>query len=233
MRGKNPIRAQDLTDGSQLLVQDIFLTLQGEGPFAGKPAVFVRLWGCNLRCYFCDTDFESNQSLVNLDQILEKVDSLAKEVTNPAGLVVITGGEPFRQNIAPLVKKLSERGLEIQIETNGTLWVELPDTPSLSIVCSPKTERLHEEIVPRISAYKYVLEADCVDNEDGLPFVSSQLEGRRARIARPTGNAEVYVMPLDSFSEEKNRLNRRACVEISQKFGYRLTLQLHKILGIP
>jgi 7-carboxy-7-deazaguanine synthase len=56
--GKNPVRKQELTEDGSLDVVDIFPTIQGEGPNAGRPAVFVRLWGCNLTCSFCDTDFE-------------------------------------------------------------------------------------------------------------------------------------------------------------------------------
>ena len=82
----------------------------------------------------------------------------------------MTGGEPFRQNIEPLVGRLLEQDLRVQIETSGTLWVDLPEHPGLSIVCSPKTKNLHPDIIPRIAAFKYVLGADCVDPKDGLPL---------------------------------------------------------------
>jgi 7-carboxy-7-deazaguanine synthase len=229
MRGDNPLRPQEHTDGLTLWVQEMFYSLQGEGPFAGAPSVFVRLAGCNLACYWCDTDFESSSWRPSVSEIYEKVKELA---TNTTRLVVITGGEPFRQNIAPLVEMLLANGFQIQIETNGTLWVDLPEDPNLFIVCSPKTERLHSEIRRRTSAFKYVIDEAAVDPTDGLPSRSSQKPGIVATIARPDGNVPVYVMPLDSGSVEQNKRNRQTSVEVAMKHGYKLTLQLHKIVGI-
>lgn len=229
MRGDNPLRPQELNDGLTLWVQEMFYTLQGEGPFAGAPSVFVRLCGCNLACYWCDTEFESSQWSPSIAEILDKVKELAAARTK---LVVITGGEPFRQNIAPLVDLLLKSGFQIQIETNGTLWVDLPVDPNLFIVCSPKTERLHNEIRKRTSAFKYVIEESAVDPNDGLPVVSTQKPGATATIARPDSDIPVYVMPLDSGSIEQNKRNRNATVEVAMKHGYKLTLQLHKIVGI-
>jgi Organic radical activating enzymes len=229
MRGDNPLRPQELNNGLTLWVQEMFYTLQGEGPFAGAPSVFVRLGGCNLACYWCDTEFESSTWSPSIAEIFDKVKELATARTK---LVVITGGEPFRQNIAPLVELLLENGFQIQIETNGTLWVDLPDDPNLFIVCSPKTERLNTEIRKRTSAFKYVIEESAVDPIDGLPVVSTQKAGATATIARPDSDIPVYVMPLDSGSVEQNKRNRNATVEVAMKHGYKLTLQLHKILGI-
>ncbi|MBX9692043.1 MAG: 7-carboxy-7-deazaguanine synthase QueE [Cyanobacteria bacterium] len=229
MRGANPARPQEAGDGSILWIQEIFYTLQGEGPLSGRPAVFVRLAGCNLRCYWCDTDFESSQWRPALPEI---VDEVARLAGNTCRLAVITGGEPFRQNITPLVENLLDCGFEVQIETNGTLWQELPESEQISIVCSPKTERLHDQLRARISAYKYVIEAGSVDSADGLPLASTQIEGRQTRLARPPVNVPVYVMPLDSGCVEKNERNTKACIESALNFGYRLTLQTHKIIGV-
>lgn len=229
MRGDNPLRPQELNDGLTLWVQEMFYTLQGEGPFAGAPSVFVRLGGCNLACYWCDTEFESSNWSPSITEIFDKVKELAAARTK---MVVITGGEPFRQNIAPLVDLLLENGFHIQIETNGTLWVDLPDDPNLFIVCSPKTERLNTEVRKRTTAFKYVIEESAVDPIDGLPVVSTQKAGATATIARPDVDVPVYVMPLDSGSVEQNQRNRNATVEVAMKHGYKLTLQIHKILGI-
>ena len=77
MFGKNKILKPEIHDGNNLDVQEIFPTLQGEGPYAGWPAVFIRLGGCNLACDFCDTEFETYQN-ISLIKILEEVLFLAK-----------------------------------------------------------------------------------------------------------------------------------------------------------
>lgn len=229
MRGDNLVRAQELGDGLKLWVQEVFYTLQGEGPFSGQPAVFVRLAGCNLKCFWCDTDFESSDWYPTLNELLAKVFATK---AGDCDLAVITGGEPFRQNIRPLVERLIAKDMRVQIETNGTLWVDLPVDKRISIVCSPKTPKLIDEIIPRITAYKYVVAAAQTSDEDGLPEWSTQQVGVRTKIARPASDAPVYVMPLDAFEKRQNDLNRQACVESAMKHGYTLTLQTHKILNI-
>lgn len=229
MKGKNPARLQELNDGQTLWVQSVFYTLQGEGPFTGHPAVFVRLAGCNLKCYWCDTDFESSMWRPNLNELLERVETMRPLGCN---LVVITGGEPFRQNISPLVERLLNANLRVQIETNGTLWVDLPRHENLHIVCSPKTATLNDDLVSRATTFKYVIAADQFDERDGLPNFSTQQENAACRIARPPAGKDVYVMPLDEESIERNTDNLRACISIAKDFGYKLTLQTHKIIGI-
>lgn len=229
MFGSNVARKQVLDDGQQLWVQEVFYTLQGEGPWTGHPSIFVRLAGCNLKCFWCDTDFESSNWLPSLDELLRRI---SDERPVFADLVVVTGGEPFRQNIEPLVSRLLEQDLRVQIETSGTLWVDLPEHPGLSIVCSPKTKNLHPDIIPRIAAFKYVVGADCVDPKDGLPCASTQKRGVATKLYRPPAGASVYVMPRDDGDEERNVANRRACTTVALKFGYRLCLQTHKLLGL-
>jgi organic radical activating enzyme len=230
MYGSNPARRQILDDGQCLWVQEIFYTLQGEGPFAGEPSVFVRLAGCNLKCYWCDTDFESSNWRPSLEDILSRIEAIRPAF---ADLVVITGGEPFRQNIAPLIARLRERNLRVQLETAGTLWVELPDNdPGITIVCSPKTKSLNRRIVPRICAYKYVIGADNIDPEDGLPCMSTQMRGHASRLFRPPPGATIFVMPRDDGDAEASAQNRDACVKVALTFGYKLCLQLHKLVGL-
>jgi 7-carboxy-7-deazaguanine synthase len=229
MLGNNPIRQQDLNDGETLWVQEIFHSLQGEGPFAGKPSVFIRLAGCNLRCFWCDTDFESSDWHPSTSDVVKQTADLAGDTTK---LAVITGGEPFRQNIVPLVERLIDKGFDVQIETNGTLWVELPDSKKLHIVVSPKTSQINEQLRTRATAFKYVVSANNVDPVDGLPVMSTQIAGKISKIAKPTDGVPVYVMPLDEQDERKNRDNILACSDIAQKYGHTLTLQLHKIVGV-
>src|SRR5262245_43069443 len=99
MFGDNPILKRQEGDGSTLDIHEIFYTLQGEGPYAGLPAVFIRLFGCHLKCTWCDTDF-SQQNAMPVAVILDKVRELDR---HPKSLIVLTGGEPTRQPIDFLV----------------------------------------------------------------------------------------------------------------------------------
>ena len=135
MHGRSPARSQVLDNGQYLWVQEVFYTLQGEGPFSGHPAVFVRLAGCNLKCFWCDTDYETSSCKPALGDLLSRIEEVRPDHCR---LVVLTGGEPLRQNIVPLVNKLLEKDLSIQLETNGTLWLDLPDHRNIFIVCSRK-----------------------------------------------------------------------------------------------
>lgn len=226
MFGANPIRKQELRTDGMLWVQEVFRTIQGEGPLAGRPAVFIRLAGCNLACKFCDTEFESGE-MVHEDAVETEAWRLAFGWKRP--LFVLTGGEPFRQDIRYLVKRLLQTG-DVQIETAGTLWLEgLPN--DAEIVVSPKTGQIKAAIMGKASAFKYILRAGEVDAEDGLP--STMPTGVLGRVARPRPGAEVFVQPCDDHEPMRNKENLEAAKESALKFGYRLSLQQHKILELP
>lgn len=99
-------------------MQEVFYTLQGEGPFSGEPSVFVRLAGCNLRCAWCDSEytFQGGEKM-SLEEVLAEVRRLAPA----AGLVEITGGEPLLQEreLVPLMKRLLESRYTLLLETSG------------------------------------------------------------------------------------------------------------------
>lgn len=215
MRGKNPIRKPILDDGSKLDVKNIFATLQGEGLYVGTPAVFVRLGGCNLACEFCDTDFESFVS-IPLADIMDKVKKLAGDAIK---LIVITGGEPLRQNIVPFCEELLVGGYSVQIETNGTLYRELPQ--EADIVCSPKSSiPLREDLLQKLSALKFLISANN-NNYNDVP-----------EVGQSKYNIPVFVQPMDEYDEAKNIANRNLAMELAMRHGYRLSLQIHKILNI-
>ena len=224
-------------EGFGLEVHSTFYTFQGEGPYAGRPAVFVRLYGCNLQCPLCDTDYTSTRKKW-LPELLAAhcVDHLFLAPTN--ALVVITGGEPLRQNIMRFVGALQRRNCTVQIETNGTL--PLPDhdqsdgvvLEDLKIVCSPKTGRVNKKLRPSVSAYKYVLSANSIDTTDGLPLTALD-HPASPRLARPQKGFplnRVYLQPCDPDPEG---LNLKACIESCYKYGYTLCIQQHKIIGVP
>lgn len=219
------------TDQGTYDVQEIWKTIQGEGPFVGCPAVFVRLAGCNLQCPLCDTDYTSKRHHMSSVSIGLKVEELREHALS---LVVITGGEPFRQPLKPLVRDLLTRGYTVQIETNGTLYQEdFPFYNEVTIVCSPKSTFINKSLQPHISALKYVVQAGHVDEADGLP---TMVLGMPVRVARwwPTLGAEnIYVQPADEQDEVKNAANQKAALDSCMKYGYRFCLQTHKILGLP
>lgn len=219
MRGQNPIRKPLQHDGSVLEVKHIFPTLQGEGPNAGVPAVFIRLGGCNLACAFCDTDFEDDRSMA-LTEIVDRVRALAEGMRK---LVIITGGEPFRQNIAPLCEGLLAQGFKVQIETNGTLFRELPE--GVEIVCSPKNTGggyfpIRPDLLPRVGAFKFIVSAHD-------PLYNDVAEIGQGRYHTP-----VYVQPMDEYDVAKNAKNVAHALALAMRHGYRLSLQMHKMLGI-
>lgn len=226
-------------DGS-LEVVNVFHTIQGEGIYAGMPAIFVRLAGCNLKCPLCDTDYTSNRELLTMDELCERMLTCRDPRTLMPRLIVFTGGEPMRQNLSPIVKRLLTYSENlVQIETNGTQFDEhLPYYESrLSVVVSPKTHSLHPLIRPHIAAYKYVVEHGEVDAVDGLP---TRVLGKRCIVARPwlTGDTPaqskhmIFVQPLDEKDPERNRRHMYEAVQSCLRFNYRLSVQLHKLAGL-
>lgn len=216
-----------------LSVHSVFYTIQGEGPFCGTPSVFIRLAGCNLQCPGCDTDYTSNRADTSPRALLDKVREY-----QPGGLVVITGGEPFRQDITRLLNVLTDAGYYVQIETNGTLepaeypYSTMPDIRTgVYVVCSPKSGKVHPRINNVACCFKYVIAHDSIHEDDGLPLRA--LEHRASPyVARPPKNwaRPIYLQPMDSKDEELNRLNLQAAIHSCMKFGYILQLQIHKII---
>lgn len=253
MFGKNPVEKQviDLEGRLRLVAQPggVFRTVQGEGPYAGHRAIFIRLHGCNLRCWFCDTQFsEPEDPTYEIDYIENLIHEQCLDGAVP-GLVVITGGEPFRQNIWPLIDRMNRRGCRVQIETAGTLWVDPPGNffgPRPDIIVSPKTPKIHPEIQRHATAYKYVIRAEDIEDgpheiQDGLPVWTTQApvqEGGSESISilfRPPPlwpEHKVYVSPMDEHDEERNALNRRTVAQLAIKHGYIAGLQLHKFFQV-
>lgn len=209
-------------------VKEIFYTLQGEGANTGRPAVFCRFAGCNLWtgreedrakaiCTFCDTDFVGTNGPGGGKFAAAQKLAAAVAATWPANssplarrLVVCTGGEPLLQLDEPLVQALHAERFEIAIETNGT---QLPP-PGIDWVCmSPKA---------------------------GAPLVLHR--GQELKLVYPQKGAEperfehldfqhFFLQPMDGpHRQENTQLALRYCLEHPQ---WRLSLQTHKLLGIP
>lgn len=222
-------------DDGALVVHSVFATIQGEGPFAGCRAIFVRLAGCNLQCPMCDTEYTSIRVPYHPRTLLELVASLTFPIPT---LVVITGGEPLRQPIGPFCNMLLDAGFKVQIETNGTLYrSELPyEHPRFSIVCSPKTQTVQPNLLPHITAFKYVARAEDLNPVDGLPTSALEHPNKgglfRHHRYELEHEFEIYLQPADEQDSARNEKNLAAVVASCLRHGHRLCLQVHKIIGV-
>jgi 7-carboxy-7-deazaguanine synthase len=206
-------------------VKECFLTLQGEGVQSGSRAVFLRFAGCNLwsgreedrasaQCRFCDTDFvgtdgEGGGKFASADELAAHV----AELWGPGEeqrLVVITGGEPMLQLDTVLVDALHARGFRIAVETNGTLAA----TPGIDWICvSPKAGT---EVVQR--------------SGDELKLVWPQ-EGIDPAELEQWAFDHFLVQPMDcdALADSIDAAIRLAM----ERPKWRLTLQTHKVVGLP
>lgn len=234
MFGKNPVSGSFNETGTELLLKELFYTIQGEGPDAGSAAIFVRLGKCNLRCWFCDTDFETDLVPWMLRDLCHRIGEMSKE--SGCKLVVITGGEPLLQNIVPLVKCLNGLGIRCSVETAGTVYYpELGDVFDAAcsngnlIVCSPKTPKIDPGIERIVGAWKYVIKA-------GQGFkIATQSGGVAARsLFRPVHvGVPVYIQACDEQADHLNRANLAECVKmVMDDPMLRLGVQMHKLAGI-
>lgn len=235
MFGMNPIRKLEQGDGKTLRVsaEGLWYTLQGEGPYAGRPAIFIRLSGCHLACTFCDTQFDGpDDKDMRLDDILEAVNKLADiHVGREQMLVVVTGGEPMRQNIKPLCTELHLQGYKVQVETAGSFTI-----PNLNlwadIIVSPKTPMVHKDLQRFATAFKYVINAD-TQFENGIPCANTQGRGNLRKLGSPAyTSTPIYLSPMDEQDEERNAANRAAVARACLEFGYIAGLQMHKIFKV-
>jgi 7-carboxy-7-deazaguanine synthase len=257
---KQPIERRVMDPSGTLDVHSIFFTFQGEGPFAGTPCVFVRLGGCNLQCPGCDTIYTDKpgdkykRRLYTAHELVKAVVDCELDHGDPypscGRLVVITGGEPFRQNIGLFINKLIATGHFVQVESNGTLapsldvaWGRAEDVGKREgayLVTSPKTGKMSLGHRTESCAFKYVMAYDSVDPEDGLPIYALAHDTGK-RVARPPQGVPVYLQPMDhtmmadadGMAEfEANRASVKAVLQSCLKHGYIFQLQIHKLAGV-
>ena len=188
--------------------------MQGEGAFAGRPASFIRLEGCNLHCVGCDTRFVGQELTVR--QIVERVDE---------DFVVITGGEPCMQNLGPLVQALVGRGHTLALESNGTL--SLPQRRFFRWVCvSPKTHHLE-----RLPLLPFASEVKIPVGHERIGINVQELCELVARVRVLAPHAVVSVQPW-LFGDSSDRSHFQAAYRIALECQVRVSLQIHKYLEV-
>jgi 7-carboxy-7-deazaguanine synthase len=193
-------------------IVEIFHSVQGEGFHAGRPHVFVRFGGCNLRCSWCDTDFDTHTPMM-LDDILSAVTSYSCD------RVVLTGGEPMLQDLGPLCDAFHERGMHISIETNGT--IPIPEGLIDWICVSPK-----DQMYPNVNIrQRYGQELKVVYIGQDLGMYDSLVEGFDHLFLQP-----CY---LETADVEANGTAFASVADVVLRHpAWRLSLQTHKWMGV-
>lgn len=207
-------------------IKEIYYTLQGEGAQTGRAAVFLRFAGCNLWtglerdrakavCRFCDTDFVGTNGpgggvFKSAEELAHAVESQWPKDARGKRYVVCTGGEPLLQLDTPLIDALHRLGFEIGVETNGTQQAP----PGLDWICvSPKANA--ELVLNRGNELKLIY-----PQEGALPERYADLQFDH-----------FFLQPMDSPQRDANTHAATGyCLNHPQ---WRLSLQTHKLLGIP
>lgn len=203
----------DPTDlATEYNIVEIFHSVQGEGFRAGIPHVFVRFGSCNLRCEWCDTNFDEHEPM-------NAIDILGAIMKFPCKNIIFTGGEPMLNDLWPLSRLLKSRGYHISIESNGT--IEIPEGLLDWICISPK-----DQMYPNVAIRQQIGdELKCVYVGQNLSMYDELRKGFEHHFLQP-----CYI---DTQSVEWNGENFASTEAIVKKHpGWRLSLQTHKWMGI-
>lgn len=202
-------------------INELFYSLQGEGRNTGRAAVFIRFAGCNLRCSFCDTEFDSYREM-SADEIVDAISVWSSR------FVVLTGGEPTLQVDDAFVDLLHQHGYEVAMESNGTR----PAPRNLDwLTVSPKdwwkaSGGWWMEHSSHINELKIVFDEDTPEN-------LSTLHPPLSTLHHSPSTLHLYLQPCDTGDAERNARILHLCIEyIKQHPQWRLSLQTHKLVGI-
>lgn len=240
-----------------LVVNEIYLSLQGESSFAGWPCIFIRLTACNLRCSYCDTAYAFTQGQKqSLDSIIERVRQLAvpfvaPDPTDRAGttklpLVELTGGEPLLQpNALPLMQQLCDLGFTVLLETSGALDITPVDARvhrimDLKCPSSGEAHRNRWENLPHLRAtdeVKFV-----IGTVEDYEWAKDQL--RTHHLHERCLLLFSWVAPLQPGQQDpslrpvppgQTPLSQRELAEriVSDALPVRFQVQMHKVIWPP
>lgn len=219
----------------QYPINEIFYSLQGEATFAGTPAIFIRLQGCEVACVFCDTKHTwslDSQHLVGVDEIIHKeansssfanfeIPQILHVISkyNKCHHVVLTGGEPVIYKLLPLINKLEELGYVVQIETSGTEKLTVTDRTWVTL--SPKIDMPGLKILNTSS----IARADEIKMPIGRSEDITKL--RNFLVKYKVLDKPIWLQPLSC-----NKKATQICVEAALADNWRVSLQIHKFLDI-
>lgn len=226
-------------------VNEIFPSIQGEGMYMGRPAIFVRLAGCNVRCEFCDTAYAQSQNKGINFHPGELKEAIIKKIAECRGtLVVFTGGEPLLQchemNVAIQQLLQTIPGLTIQVETSGS--VEPYDETGaqelfslgVNISLSPKKiDFMHPEWLAVASQLKVLVDFDGPIVPGNFQNLAMMLRIHRAH--GRLGSHRIYFQPVAIGGPKKLSIPAdciQKAIELARQYNGYLGVQLHKYLDI-
>jgi 7-carboxy-7-deazaguanine synthase len=226
---------------AEIDISEIFYSIQGEGLFAGRPCVFIRLAGCPLRCKYCDTEYALDSSAgtkMSIDQIMKKVmkylSAVALAKADSPAFAVITGGEPLvSPHISLLCQKIKEQNVHITIETAGIKYIANLACDLMSI--SPKLSNAYDNEPDKSGYLKIDQLKELMANYDyQLKFVMEKIEDvtevhQLLNDLKDVDRSKVLLMPqAKNISEylEKSPLVAELCKANGFIFSPRLQLYL-------
>ena len=205
----------------KIKIQETFQdTIQGEGFRAGTPADFIRLYGCPVGCFFCDTGYafpDGDYYKKKLPKKSMEIEEIVSELKSP--LAVITGGEPFiHKSLPKLCEAILETGRMVSIETSGSSWKPIPD--DVFVTLSP-----HEHISPKYPVLDIFWKRA---NEFKLVvYDKSEFEYYKNKLKEYKGLK--YFSPEHESSDS----NQFAMELLMANKDFKLSLQTHKFVGLP
>lgn len=197
-----------MKDSARMLkVVDIFYSIQGEGAHVGVPSIFIRLYGCNLTCSFCDELLHKGEyESLSFDEVLMRIK------TYPAMNVIITGGEPSIYDLNGFIDYLQAYMYAVSVETNGYNFSNLASANWVTY--SPKDW-------DKIEKHGY----------DEIKFVVSK-DSAVEKILEFTSYKPIFIQPQNEM-DRPNKENVNFCVEFVKAHPqFILSVQLHKFLGV-
>lgn len=233
-------------------VNTIYQSIQGEGKYTGVPMTIVRLQGCGVGCVFCDTketwsasmrtsrvtladidDDPSAWALAPAREIVAYIKAHAPPIPNSAAWILLTGGEPGEQDIGELISAFHIEGWRVCIESSGTgRYIATTPLSTNDWLCvSPKIDkpgglRIIPEVVKMADEIKWVVGKQS-DVDKLLAFI------REYGIAMLTPTTHLFRKRVSVQPISQDVQATRICLEACKQYGFYLSLQLHKYIGVP